>query len=113
MHLSGKLTARSGIIPLLFSTDFLPMRELFLWQMIGDTLKIGGWILAYLMLGKAMTKLFVSTEIIFACSSIVLTYFCTQFFGFEGVSIAHLVNYALYWLFVSFFIFGSLEKEML
>ena len=104
---------KDWIIPLLFSTDFLPMRELFLWQMIGDTLKIGGWILAYLMLGKAMTKLFVSTEIIFACSSIVLTYFCTQFFGFEGVSIAHLVNYALYWLFVSFFIFGSLEKEML
>lgn len=104
---------KDWIIPLLFSTDFLPMRELFLWQMIGDALKIGGWILAYLMLGKAMTKLFISTEIIFACSSIALTYFCTQFFGFEGVSIAHLVNYALYWVCVSFFIFSSLEKEIL
>lgn len=102
---------KDWIIPLLFSTDFLPMRELFLWQIIGDTLKIGGWILAYLMLGKAMTKLFISTEIIFACSSIILTYFCTHLFGFEGVSIAHLVNYALYWMAMSYFVFAVLKDR--
>ncbi len=102
---------KDWIIPLLFSSAFLPMRELFLWQMLGDSLKIGSWILAYLMLGKAMTKLFISTEILFACTSIVLTYFCTQFFGFEGVSIAHLVNYALYWIVVSYFIFKHMDDK--
>lgn len=100
---------KDWIIPLLFSTDFLPMRELFLWQMIGDTLKIGGWILAYLMLGKAMTKLFITTEIIFACSSIFLTYVCTQILGFKGVSIAHLVNYGIYWIVISIFIFKRIK----
>lgn len=102
---------KDWIIPLLFSTDFLPMRELFLWQMIGDAIKIGSWILAYLMLSKAMTKLFISTEIIFACSSIVLTYLCTQFFGFKGVSIAHLVNYALYWSVMGYFVFAVLKDR--
>lgn len=62
------------------------MRDLFFWQMIGDSLKIGSWILAYLMLSKAMTKLFVTTEITFALTSIALTYICTHFFGFEGVN---------------------------
>ena len=102
---------KDWIIQLLFSAQFLPMRELFLWQMIGDSLKIGSWILAYLMLSKAMTRLFISTEIIFAFSSILLTYLCTQIFGFEGVSIAHLINYALYWLVMSYFVFQSLKDR--
>ncbi|MFN3897322.1 O-antigen translocase [Acinetobacter junii] len=95
---------RDWVIVVLFSEKFLPMADLFLWQIIGDTLKIGSWILAYLMLSKAMTKLFVMTEIVFSISSILLTYICTQMFGFEGVSIAHLVNYAMYWLCLIYFI---------
>jgi len=74
---------KDWIIPLLFSAEFLPMRELFLWQMIGDSL----------------------------CSSIALTYLCTQFFGFKGVSIAHLVNYALYWSVMGYFIFAVLKDR--
>ena len=100
---------KDWIIVLLFSDKFLPMADLFLWQMIGDTLKIGSWILAYLMLSKAMLRLFVTTEIIFAISSIVLTYMCTQIFGFSGVSIAHLINYAVYWLVMSIFVFKNLD----
>ena len=102
---------RDWIITLLFSKTFLPMRDLFLWQMIGDALKIGSWILAYLMLSKAMTKLFVITEISFAISSIALTYLCTHLFGFEGVSIAHMLNYGIYWIVMSFFIFKFLKER--
>lgn len=100
---------RDWIITLLFSHEFMPMRDLFLWQMIGDSLKIGSWILAYLMLSKAMMKLFVTTEIIFSLSLILLTYIFTQVFSFEGVSIAYLVNYALYWLIMSIFILRKLK----
>lgn len=100
---------RDWIITLLFSHAFMPMRDLFLWQMIGDSLKIGSWILAYLMLSKAMTKLFVITEIIFSTSLILLTYILTQVFGFEGVSIAYLINYATYWLVLSLFVFKNIS----
>lgn len=100
---------RDWIIKVLFSPSFAPMQSLFFWQMMGDALKIGSWILAYLMLSKAMTKLYISTEIIFTLSLIVLTYVCTQLFGFEGVSMAHLINYGMYWVVISFFIFKSLK----
>lgn len=100
---------RDWIIKVLFSPSFAPMQSLFFWQMMGDALKIGSWILAYLMLSKAMTKLYISTEIIFTLSIIALTYVCTQLFGFEGVSIAHLINYGMYWVVISFFIFKSLK----
>lgn len=100
---------RDWIINLLFSPSFAPMQDLFLWQMMGDALKIGSWILAYLMLSKAMTKLYICTEIIFTVSLIALTYICTQVFGFEGVSIAHIINYGLYWIVISLLIFKQLK----
>lgn len=102
---------RDLIIKVLFSPSFAPMQSLFFWQMMGDALKIGSWILAYLMLSKAMTKLYISTEIIFTLSLIALTYVCTQLFGFEGVSMAHFINYGMYWVVISFFIFKSLKQR--
>lgn len=101
---------RDWIIGLLFTDEFLPMRDLFLWQMIGDSLKVGSWILAYLMLSKAMTKLFIITEILFASTLVGLTYIFTKIFGFEGVSIAYLINYALYWIVMSLFVFRTLKR---
>lgn len=99
------------IIITLFTRDFLPMRELFAWQMLGDTLKIGGWILAYLMLGKAMVKLFIISEVIFAAGFVVFTWAFTKIFGFQGVAIAHAVNYLLYWLVMAFFVWRNLLDQ--
>lgn len=88
---------RDFIIGILFTKNFTPMRELFGWQMIGDALKIGSWLLAYLMIGKAMTKMFIATEIIFASSFVLFTYMFTQQYGLKGVVIAYAMNYLLYW----------------
>ena len=104
---------RDFIIGLLFTADFLPMRDLFLWQMIGDSLKIGSWILAFLMLSKAMVRLFVITEVLFSILLVLLTYLFTKLYGFEGVSIAHLVNYAIYWIVMAWFIFRELKVREL
>lgn len=95
---------RDFIIGVLFTSDFIPMRDLFAWQMVGDTLKIGSWILAYLMLGKAMMKLFIASEIVFAAGFYGWTYFLTGMYGLEGVTIAHAINYVIYWVVIGFFI---------
>lgn len=102
---------KDWVIVILFSESFLPMRELVLWQMIGDSLKIGSWILAYLMLSKAMTKLFIATEIIFAITLVVFTYVATDVLGFVGVTIAYLINYALYWVVMSLLVFKQLRES--
>ena len=102
---------KDWVIVILFSESFLPMRELVLWQMIGDSLKIGSWILAYLMLSKAMTKLFIATEITFAITLVVFTYVATDALGFVGVTVAYLVNYALYWIVMSLLVFKQLRES--
>lgn len=101
---------RDLIIQILFTADFMPMRELFAWQIIGDTLKIGSWILAYVMLGKAMFKLFIASEIVSALGFYVLTVVLTGYLGLEGVSLAHAINYAIYWVLMVLSVAGALKK---
>lgn len=101
---------KDGIIKLLYTESFLPMKELFLWQISGDILKVGSWIIVYLMTGKAMTRLFVTTEIVFTTLLIILTYFFIDLFGFKGVSIAYMVNYAVYWAVISKSILANLRE---
>lgn len=102
---------RDLIIAILFTQDFAPMRELFAWQMIGDTLKIGSWILAFVMLGKAMTKLYIFTEIFFSASFVALTWLLTKTLGLQGAVVAFAVNYAAYWLAMAWFIFRHLDQN--
>lgn len=102
---------RDFIIGLLFTKDFAPMRELFAWQMIGDSLKIGSWILSYLMLGQAMIRLFMITEVVFSALFVALTWALTSVLGFQGVVVAFTINYALYWIVMAVFISKSLVKQ--
>jgi PST family polysaccharide transporter len=88
---------RDFIIHLLFTPDFMPMKELFPWQLAGDIVKIGAWILGYVMLGRAMVKVFILTEIAFSLSFVLLTWLLVEPFGLMGVSMAYAVNYTLYW----------------
>lgn len=102
---------RDLVIKVLFSAEFAPMAELFAWQMIGDTLKIGSWILAYLLLGKAMVKLFITTEIVFAASFYLLVVLFVEQFALQGTAIAHAVNYVLYWGVMTASIFSLLQRK--
>lgn len=86
------------IVWVLFSSNFKPMLQLFAWQMIGDVFKIAGWLLAYLMLAKAMTKVFIITEIIFAISFYIISVLFINYFGFVGLSYAFAANYLIYLL---------------
>ena len=45
---------RDLIILVAFTRDFQAMRELFLWQFVGDVLKIAGWLLGMVLAAKAM-----------------------------------------------------------
>ncbi|WP_371316126.1 O-antigen translocase [Enterobacter sp. ENT03] len=87
---------REHIMLILFSANFSPMLSLFKWQMIGDVIKIISWLIAYIMLAKAMTKSFIITEVLFAVSFCILSISAVSFFGFKGLSYAFAINYFIY-----------------
>ena len=99
------------IISILFTKEFLPMKELMFWQLIGDVIKIGSWVISFLMLSKAMTKIFIITEAFFALSIIPLSIFFINYFGFKGIAIAFAMNCLLYWLVCSYFSIRKLRKS--
>ncbi len=89
---------RDWIILWLFTAEFLPMRDLFAIQMIGDIAKIGSWLLAYVLLGKAVFKTYIFLEITFSFTWVGFVWLATESFGVSGAQMAYMINYLLYWL---------------
>ena len=89
--------SNNWVVTLLLTEDFLPMAHLLPWQAMGDTLKVGALIVAYLMLGKTMTRLYVVSEIVTSSFFIIAVIFACQEFGFDGVVYAHIATYLFYW----------------
>ncbi|MEO6838872.1 MAG: O-antigen translocase [Ginsengibacter sp.] len=88
------------VIHILFTPEFLPMKPLFTFQLLGDFFKIGSWLLGYLIVAKAMVKTFIATEIIFAASYVILSYYFMNHYGIIGATYSFCVNYGIYWIFI-------------
>lgn len=89
---------RDFIIRLLYNEEFFLMEELFFWQLLGDFFKILSFVLAYLMLAKSMTKMYIITEIFSSILNIVFTYYFLIYFGLKGSVIAFGLNYFIYFV---------------
>jgi PST family polysaccharide transporter len=90
---------RGWVTRMLFSADFSAANALYGPQLLGDVIKIGSFMLSYLMLAKAMTRLFVISECVFALSYLALVYVFTASFGLIGAMYAFAVNYLFYLVF--------------
>lgn len=101
--------SKGFIIHILFTSEFLPMKPLFTFQLLGDFFKIGSWLLGYLMIAKAMTKVYIYSEIIFAASYVILSYYFMNHYGIIGATYSFCVNYGLYWIFMWIF----MRKEIM
>jgi PST family polysaccharide transporter len=98
---------RFFIIQLLYTGKFVEMENLFVWQLAGDFFKVAGWLLSYIMLAKAITKIYIITELCFTLSYIGLGYWFVTLQQLRGVTMAFALNNAVY-LIVMVFIFRKL-----
>jgi len=87
---------RDWVIWILFNNNFSEMRDLFLFQLVGDVIKITSWLYAYLMLAKAKAVFFIATEIGFGVLFVILSVFFVREHGLVGMSYAFAANYTLY-----------------
>lgn len=88
---------REVMLWLVFTEQFRPMLDLLAWQLVGDVIKIGSWVLGFVMLGRALTKSYIITEIVFSLSLYGLTLLLTPLYGLKGAVLAFGINYVLYW----------------
>jgi PST family polysaccharide transporter len=107
---AGIYMFRDFIIHMLFTPEFLAMRDLMPWQLLGDTIKIGAWILSFVLAGRSMIKPFIITEVFFSALYFFLVLMFTHYWGLKGVVMAYTVNYSLYWLCMGYLIYNELHK---
>jgi len=89
---------RDTLIVLLFDESFAAMESIFGWQMVGDTIKIASWILAYIATAKAFIFLLVISEIVVNILFALLVVFFLENFGLSGAGMAHTATYSVYLL---------------
>jgi PST family polysaccharide transporter len=87
---------RFFLIKVLFSKDFIPVADLFLWQLIGDAFKVASLILGYQFYAKKLTTAFIVTELFSLAIMFALSHFFVISFGLVGVVIAHAATYFIY-----------------
>lgn len=88
------------VISLLFSGEFMAMRELFAWQLLGDVFKIGGWIAAYVYIGRALFTQYILSEILYLIVYSALSVLLIKAYGFQGSAMAYALSYLIYFLFI-------------
>jgi PST family polysaccharide transporter len=93
---------RSLIVHILFAPKFLPMLPLFKYQLLGDVLKIASWLIAYVMIAKAKTKLFITTEIIFTSTYVLFSLLFINRYGVIGATYGFCFNYLIYLICIFF-----------
>lgn len=87
---------RDFAIWLLFSSQFIGMRDLFAWQLVGDVLKVASYVFGYLIIAKAALRFYILAEI---SQFILLTGFSHWLIpahGAAGAAQAYMATYIVY-----------------
>jgi len=87
---------RDVIVRLIFTEAFLPMRDLFGWQMVGNVLKMVGWLFGYLLLAKANALAMAALELTTIGVWWLLSIYFIAAHGTVGATQAFAATYALY-----------------
>lgn len=82
---------RDVIIFLLFSKDFSLMRDLFLWQMLGNIVKAIGWVYGSVLVARGQVKYTTSTEVSFALIWVLLSIKLISISGVIGVTYSYFI----------------------
>lgn len=103
--------ARDSLVLMLFDRDFLPMTELLPWQLTGDVLKMGGWVLGYMLWARALVLPFIVTEIFFSISFYGLLLALSDSMGRQAVVISYAINYLIYFVVLALYLHSWFKKQ--
>ncbi|AXW86253.1 lipid III flippase WzxE [Lonsdalea britannica] len=89
---------RDVAIWLLFSHQFIAMRDLFPWQLTGDVMKVGAYVFGYLVIAKASLRFYLLTEISQFLLLMGFSHWLIPLHGALGAAQAYMASYLVYFL---------------
>lgn len=84
------------LIRLIYSEDFLPSNDYISWAIMGLMFKAASFVISYLILAKAESRLFVVNETITKVYMLSLEIAGYYYFGLAGLGVAFLLTYLIY-----------------
>ncbi|MGM0634818.1 MAG: O-antigen translocase [Bacteroidota bacterium] len=93
---------RDFIVQLVFSKEFLPTSELFLWQILGDFFRVITLIMVYQFHAKKMLVKFIATDLFLAIALFLSSSLLIKFIGIQGAVLGHFITYMLYFILIMF-----------
>lgn len=88
---------RSIIVPLIFSQAFKPAEDLFLWQLLGDFVKVLSIVIAYQFVARRMFTHFVIIQVFLLVIMYLSSVYLIDVFGVKGAVIGHFVSYLMHY----------------
>ena len=106
---------RKYVIQLIFTEEFLPAEDLFLWQLLGDFIRVLGMVIAYQFLAKKMFSHFIILEIFLFTTLYFSSIYLVDVFGLKGAVMGHFFTYLMYFgivlLLFSSSLFGVISED--
>lgn len=103
---------RDFIMDLVFpGLDHKALEPLFKWQLIGDFIRLIAMVLAYQFITKKLVRTFIFTELLSLGLFYGFSYYLKDYFGIEGITIAHLLRYVIYLFVVIFLAFRYFDRN--
>ena len=102
---------RMPVLTLLYTSEFTNIATYIPIQLLGDFFKFAGWLISCLMLAKARTLMFITTELVFGLMYIVLAITLSQRLGFKGIFLAYAIEYAFYLVTMAIFLARTMKRK--
>jgi antigen flippase len=90
----GMLALTPILVPLLYSSAYLPTVDVLEWQLIGDLFKMTSWMMGFVILARGSSKAVLFTETIGGGVTLAAAVVGMRLMGLEGLGVAFLVGYA-------------------
>jgi PST family polysaccharide transporter len=95
--------SRTLLVKLLFTSEFLPVENLFFWQLFGDVLKVASLILGFQFYAKKMALAFIISELVSLGVLYALSISLIPIFGIQGIVMAQAADNAIYLMVLLFY----------
>ncbi|MBT8254161.1 MAG: O-antigen translocase [Bacteroidia bacterium] len=107
--------SRDYIIAIFLTSEFKPVENLFIWQLLGDFVKVLSIVIAYQFIAKKMFWHFIVTETFLLLMTYFTSVYLIDIYGVKGANMGHLISYSLYFFLVILILasslFGILPEE--
>jgi len=99
---------RSLVVIIIFNEDFKPVENLFLWQLLGDFIKVLSFVVAYQFVAKQMFAHFIIIEVFLVLVMYFTSAYFIDYYGVKGAVLGHFFSYLMYFLITLLMLWSSL-----